>query len=227
VLQRQGDNLRIGSGRACFSFCPCLFLNISLAGANHLSPQAGAARVAEVLLAEGNAFVDSIDSHGATPLHLSLRHLQHATVELLLAAGADATWKDLHGRTPLEVIPPLPPVARSIVNLREAEHLVVERQQRTYVRKLVAAHYKNLGASAVVANAGGGGAATNNPEVGAEGLAASSSGSAPPATHLTTRTFSAANVSVNRAQQRTLTRKSKGEGFLQRANGKAVDLQKL
>ena len=180
-----------------------------------------------MLLSEGGAFVDSIDSHGATPLHLCLRHLNHATAKVLLEAGADATWKDLHGRTPLEVIPPLPPVARSIVNLREAEGLVEEREQRTLVRKMISAYYKGRGG--VAAEAAAALDVTDGaPEDSAEGLptgattTAAASESQGPA-HLTMRTFKKANVRIDQAQQRTYTRKTKGEGFLQRANGRSAN----
>jgi hypothetical protein len=188
----------------------------------------GDAKVAQVLLTEGGAFVDSIDSHGATPLHLCLRHLNHATAKVLLEAGADATWKDLHGRTPLEVIPPLPPVARSIVNLREAESLVVEREQRTLVRKMISTYYKGRGGVAAEAAAALDAADGIVPEYSADGLPVVSttmaaSESQGPA-HLTMRTFKKANVRIDQAQQRAYTRKTKGEGFLQRANGKSENL---
>ena len=62
-----------------------------------------------VLLA-GGAHADPLDSHGATPLHHAIKGLHHGAVSLLLAHDADATWKDLHGRSCLDVIPPLPQV---------------------------------------------------------------------------------------------------------------------
>ena len=185
----------------------------------HAAAEAGHRPVLEALLDEGGAHVDPLDSHGSTPLHVGVKNLRHFAVTTLLARGADARWKDLHGRTTLEIIPPLPPAVRGVANLADAERLVVETQERSEIRKLISAHFR-LTENDRDALA----AAMREQAAGSSALDAdvlSVAGSLEPSvtstlTGMTKRTFPSANIHLDRSQQRTLTRKAKGEGYLER-----------
>lgn len=197
-------------------------------GARLLCP--GHDEVMKVLLA-GGAHVDPLDSHGATPLQHAIKGLHHAAVSLLLAQGADATWKDLHGRTSLEVIPPLPPVKTSTgnivpMNLADAERLNVERRERSDIRRLLGEHARRQEAAADRNSAGGdtGGGGRLTLSFGGCSLDGSlaEQSEASTLTLMTKRTFAAANVHLDRGTQRSLTRSAKGEGFLERAHARRL-----
>ena len=169
----------------------------------------GHAEIMQALVEEGGAHVDPIDAHGSTPLHLAIRNLRHSALHVLLDHGADALWKDLHGRSCLEVIPPLPAAPRGSlvpVSFEDAERLAMERQQRADIRRIVGEHSRR-------------GVPPAPPDPTSAIGEEDRNGGGDLSSHLTLtkRVFPAANVHVDRGQQRALIRKSKGEGNLDRS----------
>jgi hypothetical protein len=64
--------------------------------------------------------------------------------QLLLANGANPVTRDLHGQTALDVIPPLPETARSLVPINEieAKHQYIARKERSELRKLLSSQHQ-------------------------------------------------------------------------------------
>ena len=103
------------------------------------------------------------------------------------------------------------------MNLQDAEKLNVERRERSDVRKLIgdhAAQRREAEQEGQVDGAplDGRGLDKQGSLDGGGSLASETS----TLTAMTKRTFAAANVHVDRGQQRSLTRAAKGEGFLER-----------
>ena len=108
------------------------------------------------------------------------------------------------------------------MNLQDAEKLNVERRERSDVRHLIGGHAKRIEADRDEArrlealSGFMGGLNLGAASLDGGGSVASETSTLTNMT-MTKRTFAAANVHLDRGQQRSLTRKAKGEGFLERA----------
>jgi hypothetical protein len=102
--------------------------------------------IMRILVHEG-AFVDQVDRFGCTALFHAVKKVQQSkknleSVKLLIDAGADATWRDLNGKTALQLL--LAPEvaipggkAKKYSNAEEAELIVDDKHTLAELRRLL------------------------------------------------------------------------------------------
>jgi serine/threonine-protein phosphatase 6 regulatory ankyrin repeat subunit B len=96
----------------------------------HLACEAGDQEIAAMLIGRG-ALLDVCDSHGLTPLHRAAKLGNYALVHLLLAAGADPTWKTPDDKTLEALVPASAMAIKSLIATYQTAYLRQQSQKET------------------------------------------------------------------------------------------------